>query len=66
MEGLTTDENGEILIENELAPGNYYFKEKESVNGNIVNETPIRFVISNDTSGVPEVVEVKATNFKSL
>ena len=64
LEGLTTDENGEILIENELAPGNYYFKEKESVNGNIVNETPIRFVISNDTSGVPEVVEVKATNFK--
>ena len=63
-ENLVTDENGEIVILNELAPGRYYFKEVASANGNIVNETPISFVIASAWEGVPEVVEVIATNAK--
>lgn len=64
IEDLVTDESGEILIENALAPGNYYFKEKSSVDGNIVNETPLNFVITEAAEGEPSVVEVRATNFK--
>lgn len=61
---LTTDENGIIAINNELSPGDYYFVETSTVDGNIINETPINFTISKEALGVPEVVKVKATNFK--
>lgn len=63
-EALVTDDQGMIHINNELAPGNYYFKELSSVHGNLVNETPLHFTIVSRATGEPERVEVKATNFK--
>lgn len=63
-EDLVTDSDGEILLENILEPGNYYFVETGSVDGYIINETPLTFSIVDTASDEPAVVEVTATNFK--
>ena len=64
LENLVSDKNGEVLIENQLSPGEYYFVEKETVDGYIVNESPYHFEISSESKGEPSVVEVKAVNYK--
>lgn len=63
-EDLVTDTEGEILLENILEPGNYYFVETGSVDGYIINETPLTFSIVDTASDEPALVEVTATNFK--
>lgn len=62
--GLLTDDQGRIEVLDSLAPGNYYFKEVRSVDGNIVNETPLTFTITDRAAGVPELVQLIATNGK--
>ena len=60
----TTDENGVIAVDG-LAPGNYYFVEKSTVEGNVVNNTPIEFTIVAEAAGQPETIKVDALNAKA-
>ncbi len=63
-ENLVSDENGMIEILDSLEPGTYYFKERSSSLGHIVNESPLYFSIASKADGKLEVVEVFATNYK--
>ncbi|MEI5989468.1 hypothetical protein A5881_000956 [Enterococcus termitis] len=58
--GLTTDENGQLLVEG-LAPGTYQFLETKALKGYRLNEEPIPFVI---TSSQIEPLEVIVENQK--
>ena len=62
--GLTTQLDGTIEVD-KLAPGNYYFKESSSVEGNIVNTTPVEFTIVAEALEAPSVAQVTATNTKA-
>lgn len=59
--GLITNEEGIIEVTG-LAPGNYQFIEISSVQGNLVNTTPITFTIEAEAQGAPEVVQVSSRN----
>ena len=61
---LESDEEGKIRID-ELAPGAYYFVEKRSVNGNIVNQSHIPFNVPTVYQGVPNVIELSTMNGKA-
>lgn len=58
--GLTTDENGQLLVEG-LAPGTHQFLETKALKGYRLNEEPIPFVI---TSSQIEPLEVIVENQK--
>lgn len=60
---LTTDIDGQLVVTG-LAPGRYSFVETRSADGNIINPTPIEFVIQAAAAGEPEQVEVTSTNSK--
>lgn len=64
-ENLTTNGLGKITLENELSPGNYYFKEVSSVEGNVVNEEPISFSVISSFEGEPTKIQLTATNSKA-
>ena len=61
---LETDENGVLSVE-ALAPGAYYFVETQSVNGNIVNETRIPFIVPSEYEGEPDIIELSSLNGKA-
>lgn len=61
---LTTNEQGVIEL-NDLAPGDYFFVETSSVNGNLINTTPIGFTIVSSSEGRPQAVNVGALNGKA-
>ena len=63
MRNLRTDADGKITVDN-LAPGRYTFVETKSAGGNILNDTPIPFVIAYENAGKPETVKVYGTNSK--
>lgn len=64
LSDLESDEEGKIRID-ELAPGAYYFVEKRSVNGNIINQSHIPFNVPTEYLGVPNVIELSTMNGKA-
>ncbi|HCW72535.1 MAG TPA: hypothetical protein DHM90_00710, partial [Clostridiaceae bacterium] len=54
--GLISDEEGRVTV-TELEPGRYSFKEVGSVEGYILNQELLNFVIENESEGKPEMVE---------
>lgn len=61
----TTDSEGAITV-NDLEPGMYYFIERSSVSGHIVNDSPLHFSITEKFDGEPEPVRLIATNYKGV
>ncbi|EUJ33197.1 collagen adhesion protein [Listeria floridensis FSL S10-1187] len=59
-EKLTTDENGEISVD-QLKPGKYSFVETKAPEGYLLDETPISFVIE---KGQNETLKLGVTNQK--
>ncbi|MGN0079633.1 MAG: SpaA isopeptide-forming pilin-related protein, partial [Eggerthellaceae bacterium] len=57
--GLTTNEDGKIKVD-DLAEGEYFFKETATVEGAILNTDTVEFAIGKDDFG--KTVEVKADN----
>ena len=57
--GLTTNEDGKIRVD-DLAEGEYFFKETATVEGAILNTNTVEFAIGKDDFG--KTVEVKADN----
>jgi len=61
---LVTDENGQILVE-DLAPGDYVFRETVAPKGYIINEKGIEFTIEAEAAGEPVRVEAgTAVNYQ--
>src|SRR5699024_7445104 len=56
-EELTTDENGNILVEG-LAPGDYTFTEVSAPTGYIIDSTPITFSVAAENEGEPVLITV--------
>lgn len=63
MEGLVTDEEGELILL-DLSPGNYYFLETKAPAGYIRNLEPLVFSIQETDAGAPERVSVSMKNYK--
>ncbi|WP_312711208.1 SpaA isopeptide-forming pilin-related protein [Proteiniclasticum ruminis] len=63
MEGLVTDEEGELILL-DLSPGNYYFLETKAPAGYIRNLEPLSFSIQETDTGAPERVSVSMENYK--
>lgn len=63
MEGLVTDEEGELILL-DLSPGNYYFLETKAPAGYIRNLEPLVFSIQETDAGAPERVLVSMENHK--
>ena len=62
QEGLTTNKDGKIVVEN-LKPGKYQFVETKAPTHYQLDETPITFTIDKSkTEADVEVVSVQATN----
>ena len=59
----TTDETGRITVEN-LAPGEYYFKESSAPTGYMINSQKVPFTIDHEASNKPTLIEVTATNYQ--
>ncbi|WP_313125635.1 prealbumin-like fold domain-containing protein, partial [Proteiniclasticum ruminis] len=57
LEGLTTDEEGKVLIE-DLKPGTYRLYEVEAPKGYLRNLEPAVFTILEEANGKPEPVKV--------
>lgn len=55
--GLTTDENGQVFVE-DLIPGNYSFTETSAPEGFILNTQPLDFEIKSEIKGEPAVLRV--------
>ncbi|WP_167629244.1 SpaA isopeptide-forming pilin-related protein [Listeria valentina] len=53
--GLTTNENGQIVVE-DLAPGNYQFVETKAPVGYILDNTPHKFTITNTQTEAVSVI----------
>ncbi|WP_115753785.1 SpaA isopeptide-forming pilin-related protein [Listeria kieliensis] len=62
LNGLKTDENGELLIEN-LVPGDYQLVETKAPAGYLLDETPIKFTIEKEQS---KTLNLTVTNVKDL
>ena len=58
QEGLTTDENGELTVDN-LEWGSYYFKETKAPDGYGLTDETIRFSVNALTAGVRQEIQVE-------
>ena len=58
QEGLTTDENGELTVDN-LEWGSYYFKETKAPEGYGLTDETIRFSVNALTAGVRQEIQVE-------
>ncbi|EDP68177.1 hypothetical protein CAT7_11370 [Carnobacterium sp. AT7] len=57
---VISNKKGQVKVEN-LAPGNYVFKETKAPNGYVLNETEITFTVASEHIGKPE--QIKAGSF---
>ena len=57
LENLTTDENGQIYVEN-LEWGSYYFKETQAPTGYVVSDKTIRFSVNIMNAGITQYINV--------
>ncbi|EXJ23772.1 Collagen adhesion protein [Alkalibacterium sp. AK22] len=55
--GLTSNEAGEVYV-SDLSPGSYNLVETESVDGYILDDSPISFAVGDGMEGQPELIEL--------
>lgn len=63
MEGLVTDEDGELIVV-DLSPGEYYFLETKAPAGYLMKLEPLFFSIQETDTGAPERVSESMENYK--